>query len=170
VSKIRERSTPTFIVDQMLGELSRWLRILGYDAEYSKDLTDQQLIQRSRIEKRILLTSDQELYRRALKENVECLLLRPESLVRKLSTLARIFKLDLSINPAESRCPICNGQVRETSDLAELQDRVPSGIRESNKKFWICTKCSKVYWMGGHWKGISRIIEEVNELLRSGGE
>jgi uncharacterized protein with PIN domain len=154
-----------FLVDQMLGELARWLRILGYDAEYLRDLTDQELIERSRIEKRVLLTSDQELYRRALKENAECLLLRPDRLVSKLSMLAKIYRLDLKLDPAESRCPICNGQLRESSNLAELRDRVPSKVQVANKEFWVCTNCSKVYWMGGHWKGINRTVREVRELL-----
>jgi hypothetical protein len=151
----------------MLGEVARWLRILGYDTEYSRDLADQELIERSRIEKRVLLTSDQELHRRALKENVECLLLRPDGLVSKLVLLAKTYGLDLSLNPAESRCPICNGQLHESPSPGPLKDKVPSKVQAANKEFWICTNCGKVYWRGGHWNRIARTIDEVKELLTS---
>ena len=30
---------PKFAVDEMLGTLARWLRIMGYDAVYEKDRT-----------------------------------------------------------------------------------------------------------------------------------
>ena len=113
------------------------------------------------------MTSDQELCRRALKQNAKCLLFKPSKLVSKLSMLARTYGLDLRLNPTESRCPLCNGQLRETSNLAELKDRVPSKVQETNKEFWVCTNCEKVYWMGGHWKGITKTVNEARELLSS---
>lgn len=35
-----------FFADAMLGKLSRWLRILGYDTAYEKVIADQALIER----------------------------------------------------------------------------------------------------------------------------
>jgi uncharacterized protein with PIN domain len=154
-----------FLVDEMLGELARWLRLLGYDTRYLKDVTDQELIEYSKREKRVLLTCDQELDRRAVKEGASSFLLRPDSLVNRLATLAKTYGLDLSLSPTNSRCPTCNGKVREISDMAELKGRVPSKVQERNQEFWICTNCKKVYWVGGHWRRITKTINEVRELL-----
>lgn len=54
---------PRFLADAMLGRLATWLRILGYDAEYSR-AKDDVLLCRAREEGRILLTRDSGLLRR----------------------------------------------------------------------------------------------------------
>lgn len=52
-----------FIVDCMLGKLARWLRILGFDTQYVRYLTDAQLLAQARYQNRILLTKDTLLYK-----------------------------------------------------------------------------------------------------------
>ncbi|MGB9623073.1 MAG: Mut7-C RNAse domain-containing protein, partial [Candidatus Bathyarchaeia archaeon] len=56
-----------FLLDSMFGSLARWLRICGYDAEYLKNIQDDEIIQRSLAEKRIILTRDKLLYKKAIK-------------------------------------------------------------------------------------------------------
>ena len=36
--------TPLFFADAMLGKLARWLRMLGYDTAYQRDITDSDLV------------------------------------------------------------------------------------------------------------------------------
>ncbi|WXG43139.1 MAG: Mut7-C RNAse domain-containing protein [Promethearchaeati archaeon SRVP18_Atabeyarchaeia-1] len=163
---MKEQNLKKFLVDEMLGEVARWLRLLGYDADYLKDVTDQELINRSKRDGRVLLTSDQELQARATKEGIHSLLLQSGSVTSKLVALAKAYKLDLCLNPTNSRCPICNGKVREVCNTKELNDSVPSKVLDKNDEFWVCTKCNKVYWVGGHWKNITRTINEVKDLLR----
>jgi uncharacterized protein with PIN domain len=165
VSTFKKQGSAKFLVDQMLGELARWLRLLGYDTYYSKDLCDEELIQNSIADRRVLLTSDQELHRRALKMGASSFLLGPGRLVEKLAALAKTYDLDLNINPASSRCPICNGGLRETSDVAELSVGVPATVQERQQKFWVCTNCNKAYWVGGHWKNITKTINDIKNLL-----
>src|SRR5256885_12333199 len=45
----------------MLGSLARWLRFMGYDTAYPEPGPDRALIERVRLEDRILLTRDKEL-------------------------------------------------------------------------------------------------------------
>src|SRR2546430_16914094 len=45
----------------MLGSLARWLRFMGYDTAYPEPGPDRALIERVRLEGRILLTRDKEL-------------------------------------------------------------------------------------------------------------
>ena len=62
-----------FVTDGMLGKLTRWLRLAGHDVIYIGDLgvpaneQDNILISRANGEKRILLTCDVDLHRRARK-------------------------------------------------------------------------------------------------------
>lgn len=163
---IGNQKPPLFIVDQMLGELARWLRLLGYDTHYSKELTDDDLISHSKGENRTLLTSDQELYRKATKRGAHSLLLRPDALEKRLATLTKTCKLELKLDPTNSRCPICNGEIREDTDIDELRKKVPLGVLDKNKKFWTCINCGKAYWIGGHWKNIIRTINEVKRILQ----
>src|SRR5690606_7142812 len=50
-----------FVLDAHLGKLSHYLRMLGFDARYDNQFTDQEIIRISREEKRIILTSDLEI-------------------------------------------------------------------------------------------------------------
>jgi uncharacterized protein with PIN domain len=150
----------------MLAELARWLRLLGYDAHYDKELTDDELISCSKTENRILLTSDLGLFKKAIKQGVRSLLLRPDNLANRLAIVAKTCELELRLDPANSRCPICNGRIREHTDLNELRKKVPTKVLNASKEFWVCTNCGKIYWIGGHWRNITRTVNEVKLILQ----
>ena len=59
-----EGGTPRFFADSMLGKLATWLRVLGCDVEYEREIGDFELEQRARREGRIILTRDTLLIRR----------------------------------------------------------------------------------------------------------
>jgi hypothetical protein len=153
-----------FVVDQMLGELARWLRMLGYDTFYSKDLNDDELIEYSKMGNRVLVTCDHNLHARAVRKGIRTLLLRPSSLVNRLSILAKVYGIELKVDPEESRCPVCNGEIRKADDITKLIGRVPPRILDTHREFWICSMCKQVYWIGGHWKNIEKSIEEAKRL------
>nr|MDO8100319.1 Mut7-C RNAse domain-containing protein [Candidatus Njordarchaeota archaeon] len=162
---MKKLNAPLFLVDQMLGELARWLRLLGYDTHYDKELTDNELVSRSKTENRILVTSDQELFRKAIKLGTRALLVKPDNLANRLAILAKTYDLELRLDPANSRCPICNGEIREHTDMNELRKNVPKKVLNENREFWVCNNCGKIYWIGGHWKNIARTIHKVRQIL-----
>ena len=55
---------PRLLVDAMLGRLVRWLRLMGYDAAYWRDGTDEALITAAQAEGRLIVTRDHTLARR----------------------------------------------------------------------------------------------------------
>ncbi|MEJ2081418.1 MAG: Mut7-C RNAse domain-containing protein [Acidobacteriota bacterium] len=67
-----------FFADAMLGTLARWLRILGYDTEYQRDVDDDDLVRRCVAEGRIALTKDRRLVERRALHNA--LLIRSKRL------------------------------------------------------------------------------------------
>jgi protein archease len=56
-----------------------------------------------------------------------------------------------------TRCTMCNGLLAQAS-AAEVVDRVPPGTLYHQRRFTVCTACSKVYWKGAHHVRISRLI------------
>ena len=51
----------------MLGKLARWLRLLGYDSSYYRDIEDKKLLELAKINDRVLITRDKEVVQKAKK-------------------------------------------------------------------------------------------------------
>jgi uncharacterized protein with PIN domain len=155
-----------FLTDGMLGKLTRWLRLAGQDVVYVSELEipaeeqDLYLLRRARRERRILLTRDVELYRRASKEGVRSLLIRGSTLPSQLREISSECREKIEINPERSRCPVCNGRL-ERKRVGEVRDLLPSGVLRGRKAFWRCSKCGKIYWKGKHWENILKTAEEI---------
>ena len=165
-----------YIVDEMCGKIARWLRLLGFDTVYltsensdaEAEVDDDYLLSRAIIEKRILVTRDVTLYKRAVKVGVRVILIQCNDIKNKLREvlLNTLKDKTLMIKP---RCPICNGTLKRI-DKEEVKKLVPKRVFESFNKFLFCEKCKKVYWFGTHWKYIKRTLEEIgfNVIVKNG--
>ncbi|MEM3522815.1 MAG: Mut7-C RNAse domain-containing protein, partial [Candidatus Bathyarchaeia archaeon] len=71
-------------MDGMLGKLTRWLRIIGFDTKYLNNAMDNELIKIASLEDRILLTSDVRLYRVAIAKGVNAFLIKGRTNFEKL--------------------------------------------------------------------------------------
>ena len=153
-----------FLTDGMLGKLTRWLRMLGYDVEYSKSLDDDQLIASAKEERRVLLTRDLKLYQRATSRGTDAFLVEGNTEDEKLAELARRFNLKLEINVATSYCPKCNARIKLVSK-DEVADHVPKTTYTYYNEFWKCPRCGQIYWQGAHWKRIDATLKKARETL-----
>lgn len=153
-----------FITDGMLGKLTRWLRILGHDVEYTGSMKDKELILRAKKESRILLTRDVELYKQATAKGVEVFLIENPSQTANLASLARRFNFELEVNVELSRCPKCNGTIRTVSK-AIINRRIPTTTSSNYSEFWQCQQCEQVYWRGAHWNRIEKTLNEARRAL-----
>jgi len=160
-----------FVLDGMLGKLTRWLRMMGHDAIYLNDAKDQELVANAVKEKRILLTSDVALFRLAIARGAEAYLVKGRTEAERLASLAKRYKLDLSVNTAESRCPTCGSPLRVTTKEA-VREKVPATTFNVFEEFWACSnpKCGKVYWQGSHWENIGAVQERAKEIMRRTGQ
>jgi uncharacterized protein len=145
-----------FLLDGMLGSLSRWLRIGGYDTEYMKDTPDDALIEKAARDNRILLTRDEALVARAHKRGVETIYLKSEGDEEALAQLAA--ELNLTFDPTQARCPKCNHTVDKV-EKREVEGKVPEGTYRVVDDYWLCPGCGGVYWRGSHWP---RIVETLS--------
>lgn len=154
-----------FIADTMLGDLARWLRIMGYDVIYYKDLEDHQIIEAAMMGDRIILTRDRGLFHKARKASVRAVLVESTDSAERIAEVAKKTGIEIRADPSLSRCPECNG-VLEKVGRERVRDRVPPAALSAYEEFYLCTRCGNVYWAGSHWENIRRKIEEARETLR----
>ncbi|MDI6855717.1 MAG: Mut7-C RNAse domain-containing protein [Candidatus Thermoplasmatota archaeon] len=141
-----------FVADHMLGRLAGWLRLLGFDVLYPKNLRDDELIKIANEQNRILLTRD----RKITGKNV--FLVRSVFIDRQLEQTVK--ELKLKIEDEFSRCSICNTEIVEVPK-EQVKDIVPERVYKEQALLWKCPNCNRVYWQGSHWKKISKKIEEL---------
>lgn len=147
--------TRKFIVDEMLGDVMKWLRILGFEAIYTKGWSDRALIEKAR-RGLVLITSDRELFKTSSAHGLACILLEEKSVKDKL---VHIFRdLDLKPSLETTRCAVCGGR------LEILRKGMPKGA-DSRRIVWTCTKCGKMYWRGSHWRNIGKMIADIRSEL-----
>ncbi|MCS7242720.1 MAG: Mut7-C RNAse domain-containing protein [Candidatus Caldatribacterium sp.] len=144
--------TTRFLADSMLGKLARWLRILGHDVAYFRDLEDKKLLAIARLEKRILLTKDRAL---AAFGRESAYLVRAETIPEQLLELKRAFRLSFSLPP---RCPYCNEPLNDIS-LEEARKDVPLFVALSFSAFKRCPSCRRIFWPGTHWQRIQQFCQ-----------
>lgn len=153
-----------FLADGMLGKLTRWLRILGHDVEYSPCMDDRALIAKAKEEGAILLTRDIELYKTATTKGIDAFFVYEKLEEEQLAELADRFGIDLKIDMTTSRCPKCNTPVKPTRK-EEIADKVEKNTLEYYNEFWRCPNCGQVYWQGAHWTRIRKTLENAKQKM-----
>jgi uncharacterized protein with PIN domain len=145
-----------FAADFMLGRLAKWLRVIGQDVIYGRHLTGWGLIRAARTENRLILTRDRGLkkkqpppllfiesddYREQLHQVIAACGLRPEE---------KLF----------SRCLECN-TVLQPKEKETVEARVPPYVFSSQKSFFWCSTCRRVYWPATHQQ---KMLQELSRL------
>ena len=155
---------PKFIVDTMLGNIARWLRMQGYDTLYYRSIEDWRIIHIAKRDSRVIVTRDHGLCSRARKKGLVCLILEQDSVEERLAYISLKTGIRLYIDLERSLCPICNGELIHVSKEL-VKDKVPQRVYMKHGDFWICRRCGKVYWIGSHWRGIEETLKKAREIL-----
>ena len=156
IGESESASPPRFVVDQMLGRLTRWLRLLGYDALYASGMDDAEIARLARAQGRVILTRDMELARR---QGVVSLLIESQNLSQQVAQVVRRFA-----PPPEatlSRCPICNCLLEDV-DRELARTHVPPYVFATQERFRHCPACGRHFWRGTHWPRISRRLASMS--------
>ncbi len=142
-----------FLVDRMLGQTAKWLRLLGIDAEYAPKGEDEKLLEIANQEDRVIITRDKEL---GSEENAVLVDKEPpEKIIKEV-----IQEYDVEINPL-SRCSKCN-RVVEKVEQTKVEGKVPENVFKLNEEFWYCDRCDQYYWKGSHWE---KIMDKIDEMF-----
>jgi uncharacterized protein with PIN domain len=144
---------PHLLVDAMLGRLARWLRLLGYDAAYWRDGSDEALIAAAKAGDRLILTRDHAL---AGRRGVRALLITSEALDEQIAEARAALKVPPAIF---SRCSQCNGVLVDLPHAA-AHDLVPPYVWQTQTQFRRCPDCGRIYWKGTHWPALHERLEQ----------
>ena len=151
------------LCDQMLGSLAKWLRLFGFDTFYvNSEMEDEELLQVAKIEDRVIITRDKQLIARGKKEKLSLIDINTTDLDEQLNLVLKNVAIDQKA--ILSRCSVCNTILDEIKK-SEVKGKVPTKIFENNEKFWLCSKCNKIYWMGSHYK---KILDKIEQVKNSG--
>ncbi len=182
-----------FLTDEMEGNLTRWLRFLGYDTRYAKDyepsygspVADDDLIEQCFLEHRILISRDREMirkfkkrYEKKINENPDLylkfdidhsitpyILLNSTKFAENMYEIFNKFKIRLKYDSTIARCSKCNSKIKIVGDKTKFRNNIPDSVYLNIDEFWVCTNkdCNKIYWIGGHFKDIFNRLAEIKK-------
>lgn len=155
-----------FVVDVNLGKLAKYLRLLGFDTCNDGRLDDADLVEISVVERRILLTKDRGLLKRAAVTHGY--LVREVKPKDQIVEVVRRFDLAGSITPF-ARCVECNGVIKPVPKDQILHLLEPLTKRYFDE-FRSCPGCGRVFWRGSHYERLAGLVDEiVSEVGASSG-
>jgi uncharacterized protein with PIN domain len=147
-----------FLLDNHLGRLARYLRLLGFDTLYYHNrFDDDALAQIAQDQDRLLLTRDRGLLKRKAVVFGYCL--RSQDSQEQLLEVLRRFELLADVAPWQ-RCLRCNGLLAPVPK-AQIIDRLEPKTKAHFNEFHICATCQQIYWKGSHYDPLISIVESV---------
>ena len=148
---------PRFLLDNHLGRLAAYLRMLGFDCLYRNDYRDEELADVLQQEERILLSRDRHLLMRRVVTHGYC----PRSLdsLEQLSEVVQRFDLAKRVVPFH-RCLRCN-HLLEPASKESVLDRLEPLTKLYFDEFMLCPDCRQVYWKGSHFERMQGIVEKI---------
>ena len=148
---------PVFACDAMLGGLARWLRAAGYDASWSADIDDWDLVRLARREGRMLLSCDTGIFKIGIVSDGDVpALLVPHGLKKREQLQWVMAKLQL--RPGDPRCMACGGELAQV-EKGSVKDIAPPRSYAWLEQFFKCARCGKLLWRGTHWERIANTLE-----------
>ena len=146
-----------FILDVHLGTLAKYLRMLGFDTLYRNNLEDQEIIDLSIAEQRIILTRDLFILKNG--RVTHGYFVRETTPGKQLPEIVNRFDLSKQTMPF-SRCMACNGLI-EKVDKESVEEILQPNTRKTFHDFFQCRDCKKVYWKGSHWEKMAERVQLV---------
>ena len=152
---------PCFILDNHLGQLATYLRMLGFDSLYRNDYQDDELSKVSSEEGRTLLTRDRRLLMRKTIRHGYCI--HQTDPRQQAAEVLKRFKLSGQVKPFQ-RCLRCNSRLQAV-DKADIIERLEPLTKIYYDEFHICPSCNQVYWKGSHYGHMQELIKELADQI-----
>jgi len=145
---------PCFILDNHLGQLATYLRMLGFDSLYRNDYQDDELSRVASEEERVLLTRDRRLLMRKAIRRGYCI--HQTDPRQQAVEVLRRFKLFGQVKPFQ-RCLRCNSPLQLVAKQ-DIIERLEPLTKLYYDDFRICPSCHQVYWKGSHYAHMLEMI------------
>ena len=146
-----------FVVDVNLGKLAPKLRLLGFDTLYKNNYSDNQIVEISLRDKRIILTRDKGILKYS--SVTHGYWVRSKNPKIQLREVIKRLQLENNMHPF-TRCSICNGLLQPV-EKSKIQNDIPPKIIQQFDNFMQCNTCNKIYWKGSHCDRISEMVRQL---------
>ena len=145
------------LLTRELGRLAKWLRILGVDAEYSRQRNNASLVIQALREERVIVTRNHHL---PAARGIKIVILGQEEIKKQLAEACASLAIAPKIEELFTRCSICN-RALENIAKDKVKEKVPEYVFATREKFLACPECGRIYWQGSHWKNVEEALEAL---------
>ena len=152
-------SAPKFIVDNNVGKLVKWLRIMEYDTQLFSGSDDANMITTALAEGRVILTRDTQIVKRRVVANgrLKVILIQSDEPERQMRQVIDTLNLDCRFRPF-AICLECNQLLLERSKQ-QVKDLVPPHVFQTQNQYMECPACHRIYWRGTHWQAMTKKLD-----------
>ncbi len=145
-----------FIVDNNVGKLAKWLRMMGFDTLFFAGSDDHLMITTALAEDRVILTRDTQIMRRRVVTSgrLKVVLIESDDPEQQKRQVIETLNLCSQLK-ACTVCLECNHPLEERSKQ-QVQDLVPPYVFQTQSQYMECPACHRIYWRGTHWQAMTR--------------
>ena len=147
----------TFIADINLGNIVKYMRVLGLDVYYDSLLSSHEIIELSNKEKRIILSKSKKLLK--FKDVTHGIFIRPGTTTEQIRRIIDFLDINGNIIPF-SRCLRCNTLLNSVPK-EQILDRIPPKTKKFCSEFFQCQACDKIYWKGTHYIEMEKFVRQI---------
>ena len=165
-------SSLKFIVDNNVGKLAKWLRMMGYDTLFFSGSDDSHMVSTALNEGRVILTRDTQIMKRRVVTSgrLKAILIKSDKPELQMQQVINDLTLDCQFRPF-AICLECNQPLLERSKQ-QVEGRVPPYVFQTQNQYVECPVCHRIYWRGTHWQRMTsklRKFEEYQQKENSDG-
>ena len=143
-----------FILTKEVGRLCKWLRILGFDAEYFSEDNLAGLVIKALRENRIIVTRKRKV------DDLKVIRVYANDVKEQLREVLTQLNLKPNEKKMFTRCVICN-KILEKVEKEKIKEKVPLYVYKTQDEFCQCPSCQRIYWQGTHWGNVKKIIQDL---------
>jgi len=142
------------VCDNTLGKLTKYLRILGFDAISLHDPNTLNEYMNLDIHPLYLTKKTKHT------TYEPTVVIHSNRIEEQFKEIEDIIRPHIDCRMFMTRCIECNTPLRSIQK-EEIESRVPEYIYHHHEKFMICPSCNKIYWEGTHAKHIKEWIGAI---------
>lgn len=146
-----------FIADINLGDIAKYMRVLGFDLYYDPLLSTREIIEISKRENRVILTKSRKLLK--FKEVSHGIFIRHGTTKEQIRQIIDCLDIKDNIKPF-TRCIRCNTLLNITPK-EKILDRIPPKTKAFCDEYVQCPSCDKIYWKGTHFIHMKKVVRQI---------
>lgn len=144
-----------FVLDDAMGSLLKWLRMLGFDTIYRREYKNS--IEQKKDKQTIHLTQSKTIGSQGLEKIIH---LEQGPVVVQLHDVMVACGIARDRVKAFTRCIVCNRKTLEIRKTG-IRGKIPEYVWEIHETFRECPACRRIYWRGTHAEKINETIEKI---------